>query len=138
MFTVYKFEIVVADYEDKGRQAIKQALLCNRDTYGIVTNIEEKSMEFFNDLAVKELFSWQPITTAPRDGSHFVLYYAREQRQYVVYFDTLYEQMESGGFEFVESYFVVDSPANHTNRYIIEEQKLTNSYWQPLQIPPTL
>lgn len=82
--------------------------------------------------------NWQEMETAPRDGSSFILWYAKNKRQYVVYFDSIYEDIGNHVFEFIESYFVVDSPANHTERYTIEENKLTDSYWQPLQTPPQL
>ena len=86
--------------------------------------------------------TWLPITTAPRDGTRFLLWYAKEKRQYVVYFEEVYEQIGDGigaaGWALIDTYFVVDSPANHTERYIIEEKKLADSYWQPLQTPPQL
>ncbi len=82
--------------------------------------------------------NWQPLETAPRDGSRFLLWYAKEKRQYIVYFEEVYEQIGAAGWELIDTYFVVDSPANHTERYFIEESRLSDSYWQPLLEPPQL
>ena len=71
---------------------------------------------------------WLPITTAPRDGSRFVLWYAKERRQYVAYYENLYDPDEP--------FLVVDAPCSHEYRDTIEEEDLASSYWQPLQTPP--
>ena len=82
------------------------------------------------------IHNWQEMETAPRDGSRFLLWYAKEQKQYVVYYENLYERNADQTWDCVNAFLVVDAPCSHEYRDTIEEKDLAGSYWQPLQTPP--
>lgn len=86
---------------------------------------------------VDRLFSaWQPIETAPKDGTHILLFY-----QGNVY-SSWYEKSEE--FTFVDkqgkkhtnySYWHIDSLDNNC-WYDIEDEVPESCYWMPLPNPP--
>ena len=140
MTNVYKFEVVVVDYDDLGELGITRLIEGLRTPYTVlsyITNTQKASIDDPDTVGRKQLveqkipklFSpWLPITTAPRDGTRFVLWYAKERRQYVAYYENLYDPDEP--------FLVVDAPCSHEYRDTIEEEDLASSYWQPLQTPP--
>lgn len=142
MTNVYKIEVVVVDYDDVGEHGITRLIGTLRTSYNVlsyITNIHKAWVDDPDTVGRKlliqhklpELFSpWLPITTAPRDGTRFLLWYALERRPYVVYWETDSDPDDP--------YIVVDSPSDHKYRNCIDPSKLEGSYWQPLQTPPQL
>lgn len=84
------------------------------------------------------IHNWQEMETAPRDGSRFVLWYAKEKRQYIVYYQNYYERDTDQTWDCIDTCLVVDAPFDHEYRDTIEDEDLVDSYWQPLQTPPQL
>lgn len=86
---------------------------------------------------VDRLFSaWQPIETAPKDGTHILLFYQGN------FYSGWYEKSEE--FTFVDkqgkkhtnySYWHIDSPDNNC-WYDIEDEVPEYCYWMPLPNPP--
>ena len=146
MTNVYKIELCVIDHDELGADGIEEVLEETKyPNYCIspkVLTVEGKDIgEWYDEHQLNytttqqqelaQLFSpWLPITTAPRDGTRFLLWYALERRPYVVYWETDSDPDDS--------YIVVDSPSDHRYRNCIDPKNLISSYWQPLQTPPQL
>ena len=130
MTTIYKFEVLIPDYEKKGLHELTRSLFGGL----YVSTVERKDVEFFDNRdtqQIDKLFSgWQPINTAPE--KEYVLVWHPDYGVAEAIFDP--EEVSIEG-NVVNHVWVVFYCEDWWYTSILNPAPL---YWQSLPKPPQL
>ncbi len=154
MTNVYKIEVVVVDYDDLGAECIQEVLqetkYPNWCISPSVVTIEEKDIGEWDDSnplnyrntqkqELRRLFSkWQPINTAPKDGTRILLFYGARNAVFTAWYEKEYAYCYYGIVDQIPQdipvykYWHLVSPTDEDFPAYLEEENPINCYWQPL------
>jgi len=157
MTNVYKIELFVVDHDDIGADDIKETLentrYPNRCISPHVINIEGRDIGDWDDSnplnytttqkqELARLFSqWQPITTAPRDGTRILLFYGDANAVFTAWYDKQYDYSYTGIIDSIPQeismykYWHIASVDDDFPSYFDTENPI-NCYWQPMMELP--
>lgn len=75
-------------------------------------------------------YNWQPINTAPRDGTRILFFYGARKAVFTAWYEKDFEYA-IGSIE-VYRYWNLESPNKSDFPKYFEEENPANCYWQPM------
>lgn len=158
MTNVYKVELAIIDHDELGDEEIKKVLeetkYPNYCIYPYVLNIEGRDIGEWDDKLpinnrttrrqeIDKLFSgWQPISTAPHDGTRILFFYGMQKAVFTAYYDynyeyTIHDCIVDGSRQdvLIYSYWHLILPNDDESLYFDVDNPV-DCYWQPmLELP---